>query len=67
MLLRVLICAGVVAVLMAAYVTAPLAGWAALAAASLVIAAKQRQKAKQPAAPLPELGERQAGASSHGR
>jgi hypothetical protein len=67
MLLRVSICAGVVAVLMAAYVTRPLAGWAALAVASLVIAAKQWKKAKQPAATLPELGERQVSASSHGR
>ena len=67
MFLRVSICAAVVAVLMAAYVTRPLAGWAALAAASLLIAAKQWRKAKQSARPVPELGEHPVGAPSHGR
>ena len=67
MFLRVLICAAVVAVLMAAYVTRPLAGWAALAAASLLIAAKQWRKARQPAIPVPELSEHPASAASHGR
>jgi hypothetical protein len=62
MVLRISIAVAVVAVLMAAYVTRPLAGWAALAAAALVLAAKQWGKGK-----AADLAERQDRVPSHGR
>jgi hypothetical protein len=64
-MVRVLISASVVAVLMAAYVTQPLAGWAALAAAAVALAAaNQWKKARQPT-PLPEVGEARPVVPSH--
>jgi hypothetical protein len=65
MLLRISIGVAVVGVLLAAYVTKPLAGWAALAAAAVALAALNQWKKTRQQAPLPALGEARSGVPSH--
>jgi hypothetical protein len=65
MVLRISIGVAVVAVLLAAYVTKPLAGWAALAVAAIALAGLTQWKKTRQQTPLPVLGDARPGVASH--